>query len=97
MHINTPEPGWYSITGTAHPGQRKKLRSAARIYRRCVCTPGGGLPHDWTDACDRYPPLTARIEGSDRDDVNAVWHATGREPITETEALSLMGVENLYA
>lgn len=96
MHINRPEPGWYSITGAAHPGQRKKLRSAARIYRQCQCTPGGGLPHEWTDACDRYPQPIARIEGCDRENVNAVWHATGRAEITETEALSLMGVENLY-
>jgi len=93
MHINTPEPGWYSITGPAHPGQRRKLRSAARIYRECMCD---GLLHELRDDCTRHPAPVCAIEGTKYDDPMKVWHATGRERITETEALSLMGVENAY-
>lgn len=90
--MNVPVEGWYSITGPKHPGQRKKLRIAGRIYRECKCD---GMLHELRDDCTRYPLPVANIEGSRRD-AFAVWHATGRSPITETEALSLMGVENLY-
>ncbi len=37
---------------------------AARIYRDCRCTIGGGDDselHPWTMACDRYPHLEAEI------------------------------------
>lgn len=92
-HINTPVPGWYEITGAKHPGRRKKLRQAGYIYRECMCNE---RPHEWRDGCTRYPHhMAGRIDGQDVDAL-AVWHATGRTPITEIEALSLMGQENVY-
>ena len=90
--IDVPVEGWYSITGPKHPGQRRKLRIAGRIYRECMCD---GMLHELRDDCTRHPPIVADIEGSRRNPF-AVWHATGRTRITETEALSLMGQENLY-
>jgi len=59
MHINTPEPGLYKLrTMRGGPWVR------ARITRTCHCTIGGERPHEWTDDCDRFPRLTAFIDGN---------------------------------
>lgn len=52
---------------------------AARIIRLCHCTIGsqGDRPHEWFLTCDRYPPLSAEINGEEAD-VARVW-AYGRE------------------
>lgn len=49
---------------------------ACRILRLCHCTHGAAAGHDWSDACDRYPPLSAEINGhvDERDDaVDRLW------------------------
>ena len=51
----------------------------ARIIRICHCTIGaeGDRPHEWFFTCDRYPPLSAEINGQEAD-VARVW-AYGRK------------------
>ncbi len=63
---------------------------AARIHRTCHCTITGGdlnVAHAWRDACDRYPPLAAEINGHPAG-VDRVW--TSGADITEAEYQYLM-------
>ncbi len=39
---------------------------ACKIGRICVCTVNGGddsAAHEWSESCDRYPPISAEING----------------------------------
>jgi hypothetical protein len=65
---------------------------ACRIRRLCHCTHGAEDGHDWTDACDRFPPLLAEINGRIDERPGAVdrlW--TSAEIIDEAEWLLLTG------
>ncbi|MGB0914375.1 MAG: hypothetical protein ACPGSW_12335, partial [Phaeobacter italicus] len=95
--INRPEPGWYAIRGPFREGggSSRKPMMAGLIYRQCMCSIGHFLRHEWTGDCDRTGGMAGRIESAEVD-AFAVWHASPRTPITETEALGLMGRENLY-
>ena len=76
-----------------------KVRTVARgpwvpatISRPCHCTVNGGDDcerHDWSESCDRFPPLVGEIGGLLVDPVEAIWHANSRE-ITELEYSALV-------
>ncbi len=93
--IGSQQPGWFRLKSRVREthGASKVLRRAGRIYRECVCSVGYFLRHEHSAACDRSGTLAATVDGWPAR-VDHVWF--GGEPITETEALSLMGVENMY-
>lgn len=69
--LGNPEPGLFKIRMV-----RGGIDVAARISRLCHCTVNGGggnLAHEWAESCDRYPPLTAEINGRDRPGMKYVW------------------------
>ena len=60
---------------------------AARIFRTCCCTIGGGdmnVIHDWTPDCDRFPRLRCEVAGRERDAAEA-WPSLLGNPIPESE------------
>lgn len=82
-HISKPEPGYY---------KRRLVRGGpfvpVRIVRFCMCTVGGGgdnARHVWDDRCDRYPPLTAVIDGALEEDALKHWVYCAGNPITRDE------------
>lgn len=56
-----PMPGTYKIRMS-----RNGVFVPVWIGRLCCCTVGGGdenLEHEWSPACDRFPPLIALRNG----------------------------------
>jgi hypothetical protein len=78
LHISRPEPGFYRM---------KRVKGGVwvpvRVWRPCRCTIGGEAEHEWSDACDRHPPLRALIDGHEDADPLPLW--TWLHPITEAE------------
>ena len=70
--LNDPQPGFFKVRLV-----RGGPLVPAALCRPCCCTIGGGhdnTPHDWTEACDRYPQLTAFVDGVERFEwVRRVW------------------------
>ena len=70
--IDSPEPGYFRMRLVRHGPF-----VACRIWRCCSCTVNGGdenEQHDWRATCDRFPPLTATVNGEDQPGmVRRVW------------------------
>lgn len=77
-----PQPGYY--TRTLVPGGP---RVPARIWRPCHCTVNGGddnRQHDWSETCDRFPPLACDVDGRAVDPAEA-WTWLAKNPISRRE------------
>ena len=44
--------------------QRGSRQYLLALTRPCMCTQSVA-PHEWTEACDRFPPLLAEIDGQE--------------------------------
>lgn len=67
--IANPQPGYFKVRFV-----KGGPEVGARIARICSCTVGGDGPHDWTPACDRFPPLTCFVDGVERPErLYSVW------------------------
>lgn len=76
--LNRPTPGTY----------RARLAKGAvyvpvLIYRPCRCTVGDPEEHYWSETCDRYPRLSALVDGWEERDPAEVW--TWCWPIDQAE------------
>lgn len=67
-HINDPRPGFFLVRKV-----RRGPLVPARIWRPCHCTINGEDEHAWRDTCDRYPGLSAEIDGFPVE-IDQVWH-----------------------
>lgn len=82
IRIDRPEPGYYCTKLT-----KGGPKVPARIWRPCVCTVNGGddqIEHEWSDTCDRHPPLRCTVAGYERDPLEA-WPWLAGHAITEGE------------
>jgi hypothetical protein len=68
LQIDKPEPGTYRIKRV-----KGGVWTPVLIWRPCLCTIGQD-EHEWTPACDRYPPLRALIDGWEDADPLKVWN-----------------------
>lgn len=79
--VDRPQPGLFKL---------RRFRGgpwvAARIRRICLCTIGGGVEHDHTDACDRRGSLTAEINGVEASP-DHVWNYGRSVSVEEYERL----------
>lgn len=67
--VDHPEPGFFRIRRT-----KGGVWTPVRIWRPCLCTIGGqDEEHEWTDACDRYPGLSALVDGWETVDPLEIW------------------------
>ena len=66
--ISTPRAGLFEIRMI-----KGGVAVAARLWRPCQCTINGPDVHDWQKTCDRYPHLTAEINGVEKPRATAVW------------------------
>lgn len=80
--VDRPEPGYFRMRLV-----RRGPFVACRIWRCCSCTVNGGdenEQHDWQATCDRFPQLTATVNGEDRSEkLSKVW--TYGKPIKRSE------------
>lgn len=67
--LNRPEPGTYRIRRA-----KGAVWVPVLIYRPCACTINGPDEHLWQDDCDRYPPLTALVDGWEEVAPMSVWN-----------------------
>lgn len=87
LDLNKPLPGHY---------KRRLVKGGpfvpVHITRQCHCTPFGGpdnLAHEWSDNCDRYPPLMAWVNGEEADPYD-IWSWCAKCPISAVEYKKMM-------
>lgn len=71
---------------TYHRGSRRYLLA---LTRPCMCTQSIA-PHEWTEACDRFPPLLAEIDGQEVEpnEVETLIASPGTAPIQPAGGLT---------